>query len=489
MKSVWAFDLGASNGRLMVSRFDGKNLHLEEIHRFSNYPVHVTGHYYWDILRIYQEMKNGMVKSAQKGYRAIESLSIDTWGVDFGLIASSGELLGNPYSYRDPQTSNSLEEIYEKVSKEEMFNRTGVEPAAINTICQLYAIQKNNPELLEKAEDLLMTPNLVGYLFSGVKVNEYTISTTTSMYNPKQRTWDHSLLNRLNLPTNIMANIVKSGTIIGSTLDSLNLEIGMSPVKVIAGTGHDTACALASLPIKEENSVFASCGTWTLLGVQVNEPVVSQMALKWGFTNEGTADGKYRLQKNIMGLWLIQECRSAWLKEGKHFSYAEEAELIRNAKPFRSFIDPDATDFFNPLNMPNRIRDFCQRNGQPQPETEGDFLRCILESLALKYRWVIDRLEKLTGKKIEVIHMGGGGIQNQLLCQFTANATNRRVVAGPVEASAIGNSLSQWISLGEIKDLQEAKDIVERSFPLKIYEPENQAEWEDAYGRFAHSLI
>ncbi|WP_066386459.1 rhamnulokinase [Neobacillus mesonae] len=488
MKNVWAFDLGASNGRLMVSQFDGNYLHLDEIHRFPNQPVQLTGHYYWDILRIYQEMKNGMVKSIQKGFRTIESLSIDTWGVDFGLISASGELLGNPYSYRDPHTNESLKEIVKTIPKEELFTRTGVEPAAINTICQLNAIKENNPGLLERAETLLLTPNLLSYLFSGMKVNEYTISTTTSLYNFQQRNWDFSIMEALNFPKHLMANIVETGTIIGSTLDSVNQEVGTSPVKVVAGAGHDTACALAALPIKVENAAFMSCGTWILMGVQVSEPVVSKEALQWGFTNEGTADGEYRLLKNTMGLWLIQKCRAAWLNEGISITYEEEGQLIRNSKPFQSLIDPDDPEFFNPENMPKKIREYCVKKVQQPPETKGEFLRCILESLSLKYRWVIERLEHLTGKRIEVIHMGGGGIQNEFLCQFTANATNRRVVAGPVEASAIGNSLSQWIALGEIKDLKEGREIVEQSFQLRTYEPQNQADWHDAYGRFIKLL-
>ncbi|MDR4945141.1 rhamnulokinase [Neobacillus cucumis] len=484
MEKVWAFDLGASNGRLMVSGFDGKRFYLEEVHRFSNHPVHLTGHYYWDILRIFQEMKNGISKSIKNGHKLIESLSIDTWGVDFGLLSETGELLSNPYSYRDPQTNDSFKEIMDVIPREVLFTRTGVEPAAINTICQLYAIKKNNPVLIEKAKTLLLTPNLLSYFFSGVKANEYTISTTTSLFNVHERNWDSGLMARLNLPAKIMADIVMPGTILGPTLDSIQTEFGISPVKVIAGAGHDTACALAALPIKTGNSAFMSCGTWILMGVQVKDPIINEKSLEWGFTNEGTADGEFRLLKNIMGLWLIQACRSVWAKDGKLFTYEDEAELIKNAKPFTSFIDPDDPSFFNPENMPKQIRDFCIKSGQQPPETEGDFLRCILESLSLKYRWVLEKLETLTGNRIEVIHMGGGGIRNDLFCQFTANATNRPVVAGPVEASSIGNSLSQWIALGKIKDLKEGREIVENSFSVKHYQPQNQSEWQEAFGRF-----
>ncbi|PLS03741.1 rhamnulokinase [Neobacillus cucumis] len=488
MNKVWAFDLGASNGRLMVSGFDGNRLFLEEVHRFPNHPVHVTGHYYWDILRTFQEMKAGIGKSIKKGHKSIESLSIDTWGVDFGLLSETGELLGNPYSYRDPHTKESLMELLSVIQKEVLYTRTGVEPAAINTICQLYAIKNNNSSLLERAKTLLLTPNLLSYFFSGVRANEYTISTTTSLFNIQERNWDSDLMERLNLRRDMMADIVMPGTILGPTLYTIQNEFSIGPVKVIAGAGHDTACALAALPIQTENSAFMSCGTWILMGVQVKKPVITEQALEWGFTNEGTADGEYRLLKNIMGMWLIQQCKSAWSKEGRIFTYEEEAQLIRDTASFTSLIDPDDSAFFNPNHMPEQIRNYCIRTGQEAPETPGEFLRCILVSLSLKYRWVLEKLEQLAGKSIETIHMGGGGIQNELFCQFTANATNRTVIAGPVEASAIGNSLTQWIALGKMKDLKEGREIVKNSFPVKVYEPQNQLEWQEAYGHFIKLL-
>ncbi|MBP2240262.1 rhamnulokinase [Cytobacillus eiseniae] len=484
MKHVWAFDLGASNGRLMVNSFNGKNMYLEEIHRFSNQPIQLTGHYYWDVLRIYQEMKNGMGKSIQNGYKSVESLSIDTWGVDFGLLSREGELIGNPYSYRDPHTNESIKKIAQKISKEELFARTGVAPAPINTICQLVAIHERNPALLEHADQLLLTPNLLSYFFTGIKANEYTISTTTSLYNVHQKKWDNDLMAELNIPMNLMADIVKTGTILGPTLNSINKELGIYSTQVIAGAGHDTACALAALPITSDSTAFMSCGTWILMGIQVKEPVISREALKWGFTNEGTADGETRLLKNSMGLWLIQQCRSIWSKEGNRITYEEELHSINHSTAFKCLIDPDDPAFFNPSNMVNQLSEYCRQTEQQQPESIGDFLRCILESLSLKYRWVLEKLEQLTSKKIELIHMGGGGIQNDLLCQFTANATNRTVIAGPIEASSIGNALSQWIALGEIKDLKEGREIVANSFPLKIYEPQNQMEWQEAYERF-----
>lgn len=488
MRKVWAFDIGASNGRLMVNSFDGKQLHIEEIHRFSNYPVQLMGHYYWDILRIYQEMKYGMSKSLQMGHTEIESLSIDTWGVDFGILSKSGELLGNPYCYRDRQSNKSMAQIDLIISKQELFNRTGVEPSSINTIYQLHAICQRNQKLTDQAENILLTPNLLGYLLSGVKVNEYTISTTTSLYNIQDCNWDKQLMEKLNLPYTLMGEIVKTGTNLGKTLESINREIGLQKsVNVIAGPGHDTACALAALPIKNNQSAFMSCGTWVLIGIETEQPIVNNQAFQWGFTNEGTADGRNRLLKNTMGLWLIQASKAEWAKKGIEISYENEVQLIGGAKPFQRFIDPDHSSFFNPENMPKEIHAYCHNTNQQPPEYIGDYLRCILESVALKYREIIEKLERLTGYAIKVIHMGGGGIRNEFLCQFTANATNRTVIAGPVESSSIGNGLSQWISLGEIKDYNEGREIVANSFPIKIYEPENQAAWEEAY--FSYKTI
>jgi rhamnulokinase len=484
MKKVWAFDLGASNGRLMLSQFDGEKIHIEEIHRFANHPVFLTNHFHWDILRIYQEMKEGISKSIKMRHKDVESMAIDTWGVDFGLLTKNGELLTNPYSYRDNQTFRGMELVLEKITKEDWFKRSGVEPSPINTICQLLAIQERNPELLEMADTLLLTPNLISYLFSGEKYNEFTISTTTSMFHYEKRNWDVDLLQQFNLNSSLLAPVVEPGTILGPTLSSINNELNIDGVKVIAGAGHDTACALAALPIKGENAAFMSCGTWILFGVQVKNPVVTKESLEWGFTNEGTMDGEYRLLKNSMGLWLIQQSKAVWKREGTPTTYEEDNQLVRQAIPFQSFIDPDKPEFLNPKHMPKQIQSFCKRTNQHVPETKGELLRTILESLALKYRWVLERLEHLTGKSIDVINMGGGGIQNEWLCQFTANATQRTVIAGPIEVSSIGNSIGQLIALGEIKDLTEARAIVEQSFTSKVYEPENKTEWDAAYERF-----
>ncbi|WP_226037986.1 rhamnulokinase [Aquibacillus saliphilus] len=488
MKKVWTFDIGASNGRLMLNTFDGQTMNLEEIYRFPNHPVHVTGNYYWDILNLFTEIKKAMLISVQKGHDEIESMGIDTWGVDFGLLSNTGELLGNPYSYRNPKNARGMEKALEKISSSKLFELTGVETAPINTLFQLNTIKEDYPELLDKAETLLFTPNLLVYLFTGVKSNEFTISSTSQMLSAGKSEWDVELLNTLGIDKKMLAPIVEPLTIAGETLSEINDELQIKPVKVINVPGHDTACALAALPLTDDGSAFMSCGTWVLIGVPVDHPVTNSEAESWGFTNEGTLEGKYRLQKNNMGMWLLQQCRVIWEREGIETNYEEENCLFEKTEAFRSYIDPDAPRFFNPDNMVEAIRSFCKDTQQPIPETRGQLIRCILESLALKYYWVINRLEHLTGKKIKRIHMGGGAIRNKNLCQLTANATNREVLAGPIESSSIGNAVAQWIALGDIDDLQEARKIVKKSFEVKSYEPESQQDWGKVYKQFLNFI-
>ncbi|UOQ49961.1 rhamnulokinase [Gracilibacillus caseinilyticus] len=484
MKKVWAFDIGASNGRLMLSSFDGHKLYLEEIYRFANQPVHLTGHYYWNILYIFAEMKKAMQMSIQEGHRQIESMGIDTWGVDFGLLSDTGELLGNPYSYRNPLNERGMQEALQHISAKELFDITGVETATINTVFQLYTIKKYNPSLLENADTLLLTPNLLAYLFCGEKHNEFTISSTTQLLRAGETSWDKQILQRLLLPDDILAPTTAPLMVAGQSLSVVNREIGMNPVKVIHTASHDTASAIASLPLEDQQSVFMSCGTWVLMGVPVDRPVINDDVMESGFTNEGTIEGKYRLQKNNMGMWLLQQCRVIWEREGMATDFNKENQLLEAAPAYRSFINPDDPRFFNPLNMVTEIQRYCEETAQPVPTSQGEIIRCILESLALKYGWLLQRLERLSGKELKRIHMGGGAIRNQTLCQLTANATGREIIAGPVEASAIGNAIGQWIALGEVKDLKEARQLVGESFPLQYYQPQEQIQWQEAYQRF-----
>lgn len=483
MKSVWAFDIGASNGRLILNSYDGRKMYAKEIYRFSNYPALLTNHYYWDILHLFTQMKTAMRLSIQQGHE-VESMGIDTWGVDFGLLAANGELLANPYSYRNSNNVIGMKHTLQTISSDRLFQKTGVEIAPINTLFQLLTIKLNYPQLLEKADQLLMMPNLLAYFFSGIKNNEFTISTTTQMLDPEAMDWDTTILDMLEIDRNILSPVVPPLSIAGETLPAINEELQIDPIKVINVPGHDTACALAAMPLEDDQSVFMSCGTWVIIGIPVKKPVTKDQAMKWGFTNEGTIEGSYRLQKNMTGMWLLQQCRIIWEREGMATDFEEENRLFKQAKAFYAFIDPDDRRFFNPNNMVNAIKEYCRETNQRIPETRGQIIRCILESLVLKYGLVIKRLEKLSGIKLKRIHMSGGAIRNQHLCQLIANATDLDVLAGPVESSSIGNAISQWLALGEIETLQEARKVVQRSFPIQHYQPRDGKEWEPAYQRF-----
>ncbi|MCK0470496.1 rhamnulokinase family protein [Halalkalibacter sp. APA_J-10(15)] len=484
MKGVWAFDIGASNGRLMLSRFDGERLFLEEEYRFVNEPISLMNHLYWDVLNIVREIKAAMLIGLKRNHMELASVGIDTWGVDFGLISKTGELLANPYCYRDPQNDQAMEQVLTRIPEKELFQLTGVTSSPINTLFQLYALSNSNPALIEQSESLLLTPNLLTYFLTGEKQNEYTISSTTQLLSVTDQDWSKGLLQEIGCSHEILAPVVKPCTTSGYTLPSINGELQMNRLKVVNVGGHDTASALAALPIEKEGSAFMSCGTWILIGVPVKKPVTSDEARKNGFTNEGTIDGGYRLQKNLMGMWFLQQCRTIWKRQGVEFNYAEEKKLMMEADPFRSFIDPDHHRFFNPEHMIAEIKRYCQETNQPIPHTPAEILRCILESLVLKYRFVMDQLERVIHKRFSTVHMGGGVIQNELFCQFVANATNREVIVGPVEASSIGNAIAQWIALGEIGNLQEARSIVKRSFDVKHYQPAVEEGWQTAYESF-----
>lgn len=488
MKKVIAVDLGASNGRLMLATWNGKKIHMEELHRFPNEPTKSDKHLFWDIPFIMNEIKSGFKKYVQKYGDTVDGIGIDTWGVDFGLIAEEDELLENPYCYRDTHTIKIMDEVHQKISNKKLFIRTGVETASINTIYQLYAIMNKNPAWLDRITAILMLPNLIAYMLTGEKFNEYTHASTTQMLNWETQDWDQEIMEYVfsrNIP---LAKIKQTNTILARTTLELRVETGLAPSPVINIPGHDTACALAAMPLQSKDTVFMSCGTWVLIGIETENPIVSDKAFRWGFTNEGTLEKTYRLQKNNMGLWLLQQCKKEWEELGEAISYEEEDNLIENAKPFQSLINPDQEMFFNPVSMTGTIREFCKKSNQKLPQTKGEIIRCILESLALKYRWVIERLQTLTKREIPSIHMGGGGIQNKALCQFTASATNRSVRSGPIEASALGNALSQFIAIGEFADLKTAREAVNGSFQTIDYHPMNIAEWDQAYSRFLKLL-
>lgn len=476
-----AIDLGASNGRAILGILEDKKLTLQEVHRFSNDPVMVNGNLYWDILRLFHEIKQGILNCVRLGHRDIHSIAVDTWGVDFGLLDGKGNLLGNPYHYRDKRTGGMMEKLQELISKEELYNTTGIEFMWFNTILQLYSMKRENSTLLNEAKTLLLTPDLLNYFLSGVKTSEYSIASTTQLLDAYAKCWSDKIIDKLDIPRGIFTDIIPSGTIIGELTDELSKELGIQNLKVIAVAGHDTQSAIAAVPTEDEDFAYISCGTWSLMGFESNQPIINEKSMNLSVTNEGGVGGKITVLKNIMGLWLIQECKRHWDNEGQGCTFAELDEKVIHAKPFISFVDPDDISFIAPGNMPERIREYCRKTGQPVPETKGEVVRCITQSLALKYRMTLEKLEDLLGRKLPVIHMVGGGIKDKLLCRFTAEATGRSVIAGPIEASSIGNILVQAMALGKVKDLKEIRSIVKTSFPIVTYTPTEKELWDKAY--------
>ncbi len=475
-----AIDLGASSGRVILAHFTQQGLALEEIHRFPNGPVSIADHLNWDVHSLFKEIKTGLRKAVRSG--ALVSLGLDTWGVDFALLDQDDALINKPFHYRDPQTNGMMEEVFKQVSRGEIFKRTGIQFMQINSLYQLFAIKKT--PILEKARTFLMMPDLFNFWLSGHKANEYTNATTTQFYNPYINGYDESLLSKLSLPVDIYPEIVPPGTILGDLKTSISKEIGLPQIPLIAPACHDTGSAVAAAPIENPRSAYISSGTWSLVGVETSNPVITEQSLAYNFTNEGGVNNTFRLLKNVTGLWLVQECRRIWAEGGTNYTWDNISSLAEDAPAFLSLVDPDHTVFLNPRDMPAAIQDFCTKTDQPAPESRGAILRCIFESLSLKYRWVLECLEEMIGETIEVIHIIGGGSQNILLCQMTADATGKDVFAGPVEATAIGNALMQAIALGCIGSLAEGRKMVSHSFPLKAYHPRPGKGWDKTFSRF-----
>jgi len=484
-KKAVAFDLGASSGRAMAGSFDGEKLTLKELHRFSNDPVMLNRTFYWDFIRLMHEIKIGIGKASREG---CTSIGVDTWGVDFGLIDKNGRLIDNPVHYRDERNVGMSEELFKHIPADRIYGSTGIQIMDINTIYQLYYLRKNAPELLEMADSMLFIPDLINYYLSGARVSEYSIASTSQLLSAKDRTWDLDLIGRLGVNTRLFRDIVMPGTPLGGLRPYLAEELGVGDMRVVASAGHDTAAAVAAVPVKTgESWAFLSSGTWSLLGMELSEPMINDQTRALNFTNEGGLNGTIRFLKNIIGLWLMQESRRQWIREGENISFKDMDVHTAAAKPFQRFINPDYPDLGLPGNMPKKIASYCSMTNQPLPETKGDITRCITESLAMKYRENIEKLEKLAGKKIDVLHVIGGGVQDQLLCRFTANATGKTVVAGPIEATAIGNLCTQFIEMGCFKDLSEARECVARSFPTAVYEPEDRDLWESAYDTYRNT--
>jgi rhamnulokinase len=482
-----AIDLGAESGRVMAGLFDGKQVRLEEMHRFPNGPVHVAETMRWDLLRLWSEIQAGFAKAASRFGQSIVSVGVDTWGVDFVLLSRTGEMLGQPYHYRDSRTRGVMEQTFQRVPRSEVFAHTGLQFMEINSLYQLVAMNRANGPLVEHADRFLLIPDFFHWLLSGSRVVEFTNATTTQMFHPLNRTWSFDLLRKLELPVQMFGDVVDPGTKLGRLREDISRRTGLHRLDVVAPATHDTGAAVAAVPTERTGNAswaYISSGTWSLMGLELPHAVISQRALELNVTNEGGIDGTYRLLKNIMGLWLVQECRRSFERSGTAYDYGLLAQVARDAKPFRAFVDPDDQAFLAPKDMPEAIREWCRKTGQEIPNSEGGIIRCALESLALKYRTVLGWLEELSGEVVEVIHIVGGGTQNELLNQFTANATGRRVITGPVEATALGNILVQARTAGSVGSLSEIRGIVKASSTMKHYEPQDIDAWNEAYSRF-----
>ncbi len=481
-QSFLAFDLGAESGRGVLGRFDGERIELEELHRFPNGGVRVLDSLHWDVLRLWSEMKNALSICAQRR-EVLKGIGVDTWGVDFALIDKDNSLLGLPNHYRDSRTDGMLKKAFARLSREEIFERSGGQFIQINTLYQLLSMVTRESPLLKVAETFLMIPDLFNLWLTGRKVCEFTNATTTQFYDPLQKCWSEEICNALDLPYHLLPEIVQPGTQLGTLLPTVSDETGLRETPVIAPGCHDTASAVAAVPARNENWAYISSGTWSLMGIEVPSPIISHQVLSLNFTNEGGVANTFRFLKNIMGLWLLQECRRTWRRDCE-MSYDQLMELAAGAQPFKSLIEPDDETFLNAGDMPSRIIDYCKRTGQASLGDEGEIVRCILESLALKYRWVSEKLELVGGKPIDVIHIVGGGAQNRMLCQFTANATGAPVVAGPTEATAVGNIMVQAFATGLVDSISDAREIINRSFEVVTYEPGDLERWDSAYERF-----
>ena len=482
MKKVLAFDFGASSGRAIIGSFDNGKISLQEVHRFSNDPVKVNGTLYWDVLRLLHEIKQGIVKAKMAG--GFDSIGIDTWGVDFGLIDKDGRLLENPVHYRDPRTAGLVEEAFKTIPKEKLYKITGIQFMELNTLFQLISLRRQRPELLERADKMLFMPDLLAYFLTGKMCAEYSIASTSQLIDIENCTWSKELLEAFDIPESLFAPLVQPGTVLGELTDEICEELGVDKVPVISVCGHDTQSAITAVPCPEGDFAFLSSGTWSLFGTELKTPIVDETSLKINITNEGGIDGTIGLLKNIIGLWLIQESRRQWQREGQDYSYAELEKLALKEEPFKCFIDPDAPEFTPQGNIPRRVQEFCKKTGQYVPQSVGEIMRCIYESLAMKYRLTFEKLCDCTNKDYPVIHVIGGGTKDGLLCQMTANSCDRTVKAGPIEATVMGNVAVQFMSDGTIKDVAHARQAVADSETLKVYNPEDADEWKQAYPRF-----
>lgn len=485
-KRILAFDFGASSGRAILGTLCEGKIEMKEIHRFSNDTVSVCGTVYWDILRLFFEIKAGISKAVALG--GFDAVSIDTWGVDFGLLDKNGRLLANPVHYRDKRTEGIPEEVFENIPRDELYSLTGIQFNRINTLYQLIYLKLREPEMLEKADKMLMIPDLFAYMLTGEMHEEATIASTSNIYDSETENWNFDLIKRLGLPEKIFADIIKPGSVYGKLSAEICEELGCESVPVIAVASHDTASAVVSVPSESNDFVYVSSGTWSLFGVENEKSVKSAEAEKCNFTNEGGFDGTVRFLKNITGLWLIQESRRQWKREGEEVGFDTLEREALACEPFKCFIDVDAPDFETPGNLPQRVKDFCKRTGQYVPQSRGEIMRCIYQSLAMKYRYAFDSLKELCEREYGRINIVGGGTKDGLLCQMAADACNTEIFAGPVEATTLGNISVALYALGELKGLRDIRMTVSNSTVLKHFTPHETALWDKAYAEYLQVL-
>lgn len=473
-----AFDLGAGSGRAVLGILNDHKLQIREVYRFPNGYIKLNGRFYWDVNTMFDELKKALSVCNQNYPSHIESLAIDTWGVDFGLLSKDGSLLSMPYSYRDPYTNGMIEDFASNIMPlEELYNHTGIQTMQINTLFQLYALQKSKSSLLSAATDLLFMPDLLNYFFTGEKKTEYSIATTSQLLDPYTRQWKQELFEAIGVSASIMQEVIQQGTVNGQIGGHICMETGVSSIPVISVASHDTGSAIAGIPAGDENWAYLSSGTWSLMGLELKKPVINRESSRQNFTNEGGVEGTYRFQKNLSGLWLLQQCKKIWDLEHT-YSYDHLVQMASESTPFKMLIDTDAPEFQNPENMLSAIRNYCIMTGQPVPSTHGEYVRCIFDSLAMKYRLVMNQLKKFSQKPIYKLFIIGGGARNRLLCQLTASALGMQVVTGPSEATAIGNIMMQARALGYVSSHKEIRQIVGNSFVSMTYIPKDTLIWD-----------
>lgn len=480
MKKYIAFDIGAESGRCVVGDLSGDRIQLREIHRFPTHTKIYRGDLYWDILAIFEELKTGLIESVKRFDPGFNGISVDTWGVDYVLLGPSGQLLDNPHHYRSRRTDGMIEKSFQLMPQHEIYHHTGIQFMQLNTLFQLLADRKQKPNMLENVDQLLPIPNFFLYLLSGIKKAEYTIVSTTQLSNPRRRDWSWELIKAFGFPEYIFPEVVEPGTRLGNILPELAENTGVPRhTPIIASASHDTAAAVASVPATQGNWAYLSSGTWSLMGIELDEPLINRQTMESNFTNEGGVSGTIRFLKNIAGLWLVQECRRFWEESGSPYGYAQLAELASEEDQTHAWIDPDDTRFLKPGDMPKKVISFLEHTHQRYQNNVGWITRCILESLAFKYRVIFKELEVLTNQKIDRLHVVGGGIQNESLCQMTADAINREVIAGPIEGTVVGNIGIQAIAMEDLSNLEELRQLVTRSFQLKTYNPAPSSYWKD----------